>query len=209
MSRLREAASLLGIPLVCVETAATDQKRLHSRSVELLEFQFHMARTKSLAPKNSPDTDRDDTPVLTGTLRFMRVLWLLNHALSQRSKLMRMELGITGPQRLVLRVIGRHPGISPGAIAKTLHVDKSTLTGVLQRLERRGLIKRRADPGDGRRAILALIRRGQVLNASPADTAEARARRALRRVPVAQRRVVERVLLALAHELSSESSPAS
>ena len=134
----------------------------------------------------------------------MRVLWLLDHALSRRSKLMGAQLGITGPQRLVLRVIGRHPGISPGAIAKTLHVDKSTLTGVLQRLERRGLIVRSTDPGDGRRAILALTRRGGVLNGSHADTVEARVRRALQRVPIGQRRIAEKVLVALAHELSAE-----
>lgn len=135
----------------------------------------------------------------------MRVLWLLDHALSRRSKIMKKQLGITGPQRLVLRVIGLGPEISPGALAKTLHLDKSTLTGVLARMERRRLIVRRPDPSDGRRAILTLTARGRALNEAHSETAEARVERVLRRTPTAQRKAVEAMLVALADELSVDT----
>jgi MarR family transcriptional regulator, organic hydroperoxide resistance regulator len=164
-----------------------------------------MARSHSSRRQTAQYIEDSDALILTGTLRFMRVLWLLDHALSRRSKIMGSQLGITGPQRLVLRVIGRHPGISPGTIAKTLHVDKSTLTGVLQRLERRGMIVRKADPSDGRRAVLELTRRGRTLNESNSGTVEARVARALRRVSVAQRRAAEKLLVVLAQELSDDS----
>ena len=68
-----------------------------------------------------------------GALGVIRHLWALNHRLSSASKRMRARFGITGPQRLVVRVIGTTPGISAGALAVALHMDPSTLTGVLRR----------------------------------------------------------------------------
>ena len=41
------------------------------------------------------------------TLRFMQQLWKLVHALDVRSKRMAKTLGVTGPQRLVVRILGQ------------------------------------------------------------------------------------------------------
>src|SRR6266540_480401 len=92
-------------------------------------------------------------------LEFMRALWALDHALQSASKRMESRLGITAPQRLVVRIVGRFPGISAGEVAEILHVHPSTLTGVLKRLEGRGFVARRADPRDARRALLGLTAR--------------------------------------------------
>jgi len=67
---------------------------------------------------------------------------------------MASSFGITGPQRLVVRLIGRHPDISAGELAHVLHVHKSTITGVVQRLEARGLVRRATDTSDARRMHL-------------------------------------------------------
>src|ERR687884_1409361 len=89
-------------------------------------------------------------------LEFMKQLWALDHGLQTVSKRMESRFGITGPQRLVVRIVGRFPGISAGALADVLHVHPSTLTGVLRRLEERGVLQRRGDPNDGRRALFGL-----------------------------------------------------
>ena len=82
------------------------------------------------------------------TLEFMRLLWAIDHGLQRRSKRMAKTLGLTGPQRLVVRMLGRYPGISAGQLAQVLHLHPSTLTGILRRLERRGwLTRRRRPPG--------------------------------------------------------------
>lgn len=75
-----------------------------------------------------------------------------------------MERHVTGPQRLAVRVVGLCPGISPGALADVLHLHPSTLTGILLRLERGGLLTRQANAADGRRHTLHLTRAGQTLN---------------------------------------------
>ena len=93
---------------------------------------------------------------LDRVLDFMRLLWSVEHGLERISKRMGSELGITGPQRLVLRIIGRFPGISAGDLAHIVRLHPSTLTGILQRLVTRQLIERRSDPADSRRAQLHL-----------------------------------------------------
>jgi DNA-binding MarR family transcriptional regulator len=132
-------------------------------------------------------------------LEFMRTLWGLDHALQSASKRMETQLGVTAPQRLAIRIVGRFPGISAGEVAEILRVHPSTLTGVLKRLESRGFVTRRADPNDGRRALLALTARGRELDALRSGTVEAAVQRVLRDLPPASARSAR----ALAEALTS------
>jgi len=102
-----------------------------------------------------------ETQALGPVLEFLRSVWALDHALQRASKRMALALGVTGPQRLVVRIVGRFPGISAGELAKVMHVHPSTLTGVLERLERRRLIRRVTDPKDARRSLFRLTTAGE------------------------------------------------
>jgi DNA-binding MarR family transcriptional regulator len=93
------------------------------------------------------------------TLRFMQRMWDLAHALDARSKRMARSLGVTGP-RLVIRVLGRSPASTASGISSTLGMHPSTLTGILSRLERQGLIERKSDDVDRRRMRFRLTRKG-------------------------------------------------
>ncbi|HEY6005076.1 MAG TPA: MarR family transcriptional regulator [Anaeromyxobacter sp.] len=134
-------------------------------------------------------------------LDFMRALWALDHALQSASKRMEATRGVTAPQRLVVRIVGRFPGISAGEVAAILHLHPSTLTGVLKRLEDRGLLERRPDPADGRRALLQLSARGRRVDRLHDGTVEAAVRRALRRMRPAAVQAARDAALALSDEL--------
>src|SRR4051794_18226075 len=103
-----------------------------------------MARAVSVASAGEEDLQ------LNEALEFLRLLWEVDHSLQVVSKRMRQRTGITGPQRLVIRFVGRRPRISAGELARLLHAHPSTLTGVLRRLQRSKAIMRREDPVDGR-----------------------------------------------------------
>jgi MarR family transcriptional regulator, organic hydroperoxide resistance regulator len=135
-------------------------------------------------------------------LDFMRLLWAIDHGLSSASKRMDATSGVTGPQRLVIRIVGRVPGISAGDIAGLMHVHPSTLTGVLDRLERRGVLKRKVDPTDGRRALFSLTERGQEIDARRHGTIEAKVRAALAKLPEARVAATREVLESLATALA-------
>src|SRR5690242_4101704 len=136
-------------------------------------------------------------------LEFMRALWALDHAFQSASKRMESRLGVTAPQRLVIRIVGRFPGISAGEVAEILHVHPSTLTGVLKRLEGRGVLARRADPSDGRRALLALTQSGRALDRMRDGTVEACVRRVLRTLPPEAAEAARSLAESLAAELDA------
>jgi MarR family transcriptional regulator, organic hydroperoxide resistance regulator len=148
------------------------------------------------APLEAPP----EVPPLGEGLEFLRLIWAVHHGLEKTSKQMDVHLGVTGPQRLVVRIVGRFPGIPAGRLAQILHVHPSTLTGVLKRLERRGFIERRPDPRDGRRVSLGLTARGRRLDVA-AGTVEGAVNRALHVAGSNQVRAAGRVLKILAETL--------
>jgi DNA-binding MarR family transcriptional regulator len=148
-------------------------------------------------------------------LEFLRLLWGVAHALHSTSKRLEVTMGITGPQRLALQMVGRFPQITAGQLARLLHVDPSTLTGIVQRLVRRGLVERRPDAHDGRRTLLgltALGRRFELTTRRPgkgagAESTEAAVARALNRLRPADVAAARRTLTALTEALGSGGGP--
>lgn len=161
---------------------------------------------KTPARAATPDAGTDDRPLppLGEVLDFMRLLWSIDHGLQTTSKRMESHLGITGLQRMVLRLVGRFPGISAGHLARILHVHPSTLTGVLKRLEEKALVTRNSDPLDARRALFNLTGRGRQFDVPSTGTVEAAVQRALEKVPQTKIAAARDVLRALAEELGSE-----
>lgn len=141
---------------------------------------------------------------LGSTLSFMRLLWSVDHELQSLSKRMESRLGITGPQRLVLRILGRLPGSSAGALASVLKTHPSTLTGVFRRLEERGFIQRTIDERDRRRVLFSLTAEGEAINAQRGGTVEASIRRALGRVSDEEREATSRLLGVIIEELERD-----
>ena len=135
----------------------------------------------------------------------MGVLWAVNHGLGSLSKIMNATLGVTGPQRLVVRIVGHMPGVSAGRLAAILRVHPSTLTGVLRRLAARGLITREADALDGRRALFHLTALGSSIDRLRSGTVEAAISKALRGFTEGEARGAERILSAIAGCLEREA----
>ncbi len=147
----------------------------------------------------------DARPELPEVLAFMQLLWAVVHGLEKVSKRMGGEIGVTGPQRLVLRVVGLFPGMSAGDLASILHVHPSTLTGVLQRLVDQRLLARADDPLDRRRAVLRLPPRGARANAVRRGTVEAAVAEALAGVGARDLAATRRVLERLANQLQQRT----
>jgi DNA-binding MarR family transcriptional regulator len=69
---------------------------------------------------------------------------------------------LTPPQSIALRKLLDGP-LPMGSVAEVLSCDASTLTGIADRLEERGLIQRQIDPADRRVKLLALTATGREL----------------------------------------------
>ncbi len=143
----------------------------------------------------------DPAGTLTPALLFLREIWALNHAIEQTSMRMESALGVTAQQRMMVRVIGRFPGITGGEIAKLLHVDAGTISAAVRRLEARGLVKRKQDLEDRRRVSLALTAQGRRLDVATEGTVESAVEAVLAVTTEPEREGVRRVLVQLVEAL--------
>lgn len=138
------------------------------------------------------------------TLQFLGVLWALDQELRTLSKRMEVQLGVTGPQRLALRLIGAWPSLPASALAAGLHLHPSTVTGLILRLVRKGLVRRQPDPRDGRRVLLVLTPRGVRINRQRRGTVEAAVSRLLLEVPSGRLAITRDVLGRLRESVGRE-----
>lgn len=70
---------------------------------------------------------------------------------------------LTPSQARVIFTLGDTDGMTCKDIGEITLITKGTLTGVVDRLEEKGLVERWSVEGDGRKTIVALTRRGERL----------------------------------------------
>ena len=71
--------------------------------------------------------------------------------------------GVTPVQYAALQAVANQPGVDQRSLACSVGLDTSTIAGVIDRLEARGLMLRQASPADRRVRLLQLTGEGQAL----------------------------------------------
>ncbi|MEO7339222.1 MAG: MarR family transcriptional regulator [Caldimonas sp.] len=105
--------------------------------------------------------------------------------------------GVTPVQYAALQKVGSAPGIDQRTLARSIGLDTSTIAGVIDRLEARGLMQRSASPEDRRVRLLGLTKTGlQLLDAIEPDILTAQDR-ILAPLPQAERSEFMRMLRTL------------
>jgi DNA-binding MarR family transcriptional regulator len=97
--------------------------------------------------------------------------------------------GILSAEWSVLRVLWKGDGISQVELAQRMRVEKSSLTAVVNKMARKGLIRRTPDKADRRKINITLTPKGRGLKAALlpfADKTNARATRGMSKGEVAQ-----------------------
>ncbi|UAA39919.1 MarR family transcriptional regulator [Paraneptunicella aestuarii] len=82
-------------------------------------------------------------------------------AIDMRSKQLSRDVGVTGPQLLVMQNIGKEPGIMVRQIADNINLSSATVTNILDRLEAKELVQRIRSTEDKRRVGVFLTEIGQ------------------------------------------------
>ncbi len=71
--------------------------------------------------------------------------------------------GLTRPQFYALRVIARNGAMLMRDISDKMFVTPANLTGIVDRLEKKGLVRRKAREGDRRASVIELTPEGSAL----------------------------------------------
>jgi DNA-binding MarR family transcriptional regulator len=80
--------------------------------------------------------------------------------LQTRSKKIRKETGITGPQILAMKTLSETPGISISDLARRVYLHPATVVGIVDRLEGRGFVVRKRSKEDRRQVNVKLTAKG-------------------------------------------------
>jgi len=119
-------------------------------------------------------------------------------ALRESSRRAEQELGVSGAQVFVLDALALAPALSLNELAQRTRTHQSSVSTVVTRLVKRGLIRRARADEDGRRLTLALSPDGRRLVARAPDVAQNRLLRAIDKLAPASRRVMAAALNAWA-----------
>ena len=130
------------------------------------EHQHQTARDgQTEAPGTNPPGTVDANPyaesILLSLRRIIRAVDLYNRELGAKWRL-------TVPQLVCLRQLAAGGPCTPGNLARLVFLSQATVTGILNRLETRGLLIREREAADRRRVMVSLTDEGrQVAAAAP------------------------------------------
>ena len=114
-------------------------------------------------PKKSPSQPRGSL-LLDDQLCF--ALYAASRAVTQLYRPLLDELGLTYPQYLVMLLLWERGEMTIGDLADTLQLDYGTLSPMVKRLERAGLVERRRAADDERVVRVTVSDVGQKLKSS-------------------------------------------
>jgi DNA-binding MarR family transcriptional regulator len=107
-------------------------------------------------------------------LRAMDSLRRVVHALRVATRASERAFGLSAAQLFVLRQLARAPGQSLGDVALLTRTTQSSVSEVVARLVRRGLVARQPSARDRRRAELTITAAGHEVLASAPETVQER-----------------------------------
>jgi DNA-binding MarR family transcriptional regulator len=130
---------------------------------------------------------RNIVEIVQGLRRIVKAL----HTYSQD---VRNAYGLTGPQLWALKTLQQHGRMSTGRLAAALAVHQSSVSILVDRLEKRGLVRRMRERLDHRIVSMELTPRGVVLAAEAPEAAQGRLRHALEAMPPREVRQIRRAV---------------
>lgn len=92
----------------------------------------------------------------------------ITQAITLHSRDLSRRYGLTGPQLIILSEIANNETLSVTELARYISLSQATVTDILNRLEKRGLIERTRDSADRRRVLIRITDQcRQILSQTP------------------------------------------
>jgi DNA-binding MarR family transcriptional regulator len=146
-------------------------------------------------------TRADVTAIVAGLRRIVRALELYSHEV-------RRGFGLTAPQLWALKTLGRSGPLTINDLAAALVVHQSSASLLVNRLERKGLV-RRSRPAEDRRLVrIEPTERALSLMAQAPEPAQGRLLHGLSGMPATRIRNIRRAVDDLVAVMEAENVPA-
>jgi DNA-binding MarR family transcriptional regulator len=128
-------------------------------SIQIICIDMNLRRIVTAEPQMSVAEEE----ILRSVRRIVRAVGLYSRKLMTQT-------GLSGPQLICLRQLAQDGAMQTSHLAEAVNLSSATVCGILNRLERRGLVERERQLEDRRRVVVSLTDAGQdtVNNAPPA-----------------------------------------
>ncbi|UCG38344.1 MAG: MarR family transcriptional regulator [bacterium] len=138
--------------------------------------------------QNPPSGDRKpEIPRESYELRILQSLRRIMRAVDIHSNRLAHLHNITGPQLACLLAIKEHGPLTHGKVAKNIYLSPSTVAGIIDRLEKKGLVTRSRDSKDRRQVYVSITPGGEKLIAQTPSLLQDTLTRALLELPESER----------------------
>ena len=138
------------------------------------------------------------TDIFMDLRRIMRAMDVYSRQLSDSH-------GLTGPQMLCLREISQQGSLTTGTLALAVALSPATLTGILDRLEMRGLVSRERRPEDKRRVVVSLTAHGRQMSQELPSPIQERFGSKLLALPAEEQAAIRHALGTVARMMEADS----
>ncbi|KAA0893430.1 MarR family winged helix-turn-helix transcriptional regulator [Oryzomonas rubra] len=128
------------------------------------------------------------TPALVAEIidNLRRVFQVVN----EQSKRVERETGLTGPQLWAIKVIAENAPIKISELARRMYLHPATIVGIVDRLEKRGLVERERCSKDRRVVHVGLTDAGRQVVATSPEVAQGLLVRGLEVLPDVELRTI-------------------
>ncbi len=118
----------------------------------------------------------------------------INHAISQYNRKLSACSNLTVPQLVCLQQLLEEEDWTPGKLARQVFLSQATVTGILDRLEKRSLIRRDRDRPDRRRVSIRLTEEGRRLAQEMPRPLQEQFAEQLAKLPESKQAQIDRIL---------------
>ena len=161
----------------------------------MLRLPQYEATTETAGTLFPVTQDRDDTSAeQAGDDALAEVFWAVARQLRERSQETLAPWDITPAHLRALRALRRHGTMRLSELSDHLHIAPRSTTEVVDALEARDLVRRRADPGDRRATLVEVTEHGAGVLAEIRATRGPEAGRIFGRLSPADRAELARIL---------------
>lgn len=136
--------------------------------------------------------------------KILRTLRRITRAIDLHSRRLAIQFGLTGPQLVCLRVLKDQGPLTPSWLAREVALSQGTITGIVDRLFKRGLVTRDRSPTDRRSVTVAITEKGlDLIKKAPSPLQESFATE-LRTLPEENQLVIHTILEQIVRMMGAE-----
>ncbi|MCA9547098.1 MAG: MarR family transcriptional regulator [Myxococcales bacterium] len=128
----------------------------------------------------------------------------ITRAIDLHSRRLAQACNLTSPQLVCLRYLATEGECTAGALARGVSLSQATITGILDRLEARGLVRRQRSAADRRQVLIELTPPGRRLASEAPSPLQDRFASQLAALPADEQARLDQVLKQVVHMMEAD-----